>query len=167
VTKAIAPLGLILATAAAIAGCGGGGGGSDGYGSGGVPTDETAPAATAPTGAVLSAAQAPKLGRVLVDSRGLTLYDFGKDGATSSCYGACARVWPPLLTEGAPQAGEGANPSKLGTAARRGGTTQVAYAGHPLYTYVEDTEPGEANGIGISSFGGRWYALEPSGRNAG
>jgi predicted lipoprotein with Yx(FWY)xxD motif len=104
---------------------------------------------------------------VIVDSEGMTLYDFHKDkGGKSACYGACAKGWPPLLTEGKPQAGEGAMASKLGTVERTDGTMQVTYAGHPLYTFVEDKKPGEANGNDVSAFGAQWYALLPSGEEA-
>ena len=130
----------------------------------------TKPASADPeaTGAVVSAATTPKLGKVIVDSKGFTLYDFHKDkGTTSSCYGGCAQVWPPLLTEGAPKAGEGAMASKLGTTKRKDGTTQVTYAGHPLYTYAEGHETGRSNGNDFTSFGAQWYALEPSGEEAG
>jgi len=168
-----------LATMAAIAallapalvGCGGddgdgtGSGGGGLYGSGaGAGEETTAPSPEATGAAVVSAASVPKLGRLLVDSRGHTLYDFHNDrGTTSSCYRRCAATWPPLTTEGPPQAGNGAEAAKLGTTERRDGGTQVTYAGHPLYGYVEDEAPGEANGNDIESFGAEWYALEPSG----
>jgi predicted lipoprotein with Yx(FWY)xxD motif len=110
----------------------------------------------------------PGLGLVLVDSKGFVLYGFHKDeGTTSSCYGECARAWPPLLTEGPPQPSNGASAGKLGTTERRDGTTQVTYAGRPLYTYVADEKPGEAQGNALSSFGSRWYALKGSGVEAG
>lgn len=109
-----------------------------------------------------------KVGMVLVDSNGLTLYDFHKDkGTTSSCYGPCAEGWPPVTTEGEPTGGNGASASKLGTTERKDGTTQVTYAGHPLYTFVEDKKPGEANGNDVSAFGGQWYALKGNGEEAG
>jgi predicted lipoprotein with Yx(FWY)xxD motif len=117
-----------------------------------------------PTGAVITATTTPKLGKVIVEEKGLTLYDFHQDkGTTSSCYGACAKTWPPLLTEGKPVAGEGATPSKLGVTMRKDGTEQVTYAGHPLYTYAQDTKPGDTTGNDITSFGAEWYALEPNG----
>jgi predicted lipoprotein with Yx(FWY)xxD motif len=84
----------------------------------------------------------------------------------SSCYGACAKAWPPLLSDGEPQAGEGAMAAKLGTVKRSDGTTQVTYAGHPLYTFVEDKKPGEANGNDVDAFGAEWYALQSSGEEA-
>lgn len=117
--------------------------------------------------AVVSLGNAAKLGMVLVDSNGMTLYDFHKDkGTTSSCYGACAQSWPPLTTAGKPQAGNGASASKLGTTERKDGTMQVTYAGHPLYTFVGDQGPGEANGNDVKAFGASWYALKGSGEDA-
>ncbi len=116
---------------------------------------------------IVSAASTPKFGTVLVSSKGLALYDFKKDSGTkSACYGACAKVWPPLTTSGPPKAAGGAESSKLGTIKRTDGSTQVTYAGHPLYTYTADMEPGEVNGDGINSFGGIWHALDPSGSEA-
>lgn len=109
-----------------------------------------------------------KVGMVLVDSNGMTLYDFHKDkGTTSSCYGPCAEGWPPALTEGKPTVGNGASASKLRVTKRKDGTTQIVYAGHPLYTFVEDKKPGEANGNDVSAFGGQWYALKGNGEEAG
>jgi predicted lipoprotein with Yx(FWY)xxD motif len=174
-TRTIFALGaLALAAVLAIAGCGSssdssGNGGA--YGGKGGSATETA-AAKSPPGAesgvaVLTVASAPKVGAILVDAKGFTVYDFHKDkGTTSSCYGGCAGVWPPVLSEGAPTAGEGATASKLGTTKRKDGTTQVTYAGHPLYTYVADKKPGEANGNDIDSFGAEWYALKGSGEEA-
>jgi predicted lipoprotein with Yx(FWY)xxD motif len=171
-TRTLAPIAALVAAALAVAGCGGGSSynsttGSGAYGGGGTTATQPASAPTA-TGAVVSVATVPKLGKIIVDSRGFTLYDFHKDkGTTSSCYGGCPQVWPPLLTKGAPQPGNGAPAAKLGTTERKDGTTQVTFAGHPLYTYVEDTKPGEVNGNDFSSFGAQWYALEPSGEEAG
>jgi predicted lipoprotein with Yx(FWY)xxD motif len=167
-------------TALAVAGCGGGssstsesagayGGGESStasgraYGGGASTTEATAPAeGGAP--ATVSVASVPKLGRVLVDSEGFTLYDFHKDkGTESACYGACAKNWPPLVTTGKPQPSNGASASKLGTTTRKDGTTQVTYAGHPLYTFTMDMKPGDAKGNDIDAFGGEWYALTPAG----
>jgi predicted lipoprotein with Yx(FWY)xxD motif len=114
---------------------------------------------------IVSAAKVGDLGTVLVDSEGLTLYDFHKDkGSTSACYGACAAAWPPLLTEGDPQAQGPADRSMLGTTKRKDGTVQVTYNGWPLYTYAGDQKPGEANGNDIDEFGAEWYALQPNGQ---
>ena len=164
---------LVLIAMLAIAGCGssddGSGSSSAGaYGSGEESTKAGSTTASSDGAvAVVTAASAPELGRIIVDSKGFTLYDFHKDkGTTSACYGGCAKVWPPLITESDPQAGEGAMGSKLGTTKRKDGTLQVTYAGHPLYTYTADTKPGDAKGNDFSSFGAEWYALQPSGEEA-
>jgi len=193
-THALALLAVLAVAAIAIAGCGGGGGG--GYSSGessssssnenassesssgsgsryGGSSESKSASSESPPGAesgagVVSLGNAQKLGMILVDSNGMTLYDFHKDkGTTSSCYGPCAEGWPPMLTEGEPTVGNGATASKLGTTERKDGTMQVTYAGHPLYTFVEDKKPGEANGNDVSAFGGQWYALKGNGEEAG
>jgi predicted lipoprotein with Yx(FWY)xxD motif len=172
-TRNIFALGaLALVAVLAIAGCGSSSDSTSGgaYGGGGETTTTTAksPPGAESGVAVLTVASAPKVGPILVDAKGFTVYDFHKDkGTTSSCYGGCAGVWPPVLTEGAPTAGEGASAGKLGTTKRKDGTVQVTYAGHPLYTYVADKKPGEANGNDFSSFGAQWYALKGNGEEAG
>lgn len=105
---------------------------------------------------------------MLVDSEGHTLYAFSKDsGETSTCEGACAKAWPPLLVEhGEPEPSNGAAAARLGTITRPDGTRQVTYSGHPLYSYGGDKQPGEANGNGASAFGGTWSALKGSGTPA-
>jgi predicted lipoprotein with Yx(FWY)xxD motif len=131
---------------------------------GGAATTQPASTQSSEGGATVTVAMVPKLGKVVVDSGGFTLYDFHKDkGTASSCYGGCASLWPPLTTTGKPQAGEGVSASMLGTTKRKDGTTQVTFAGHPLYTYTADSKPGEANGNDFTSFGGEWYALTPKG----
>ena len=194
-TKRTYPLALLAvlgAIALAVAGCGGGSSStsessnassnenassesSSGYGSryGNSESENKSTSSESAAGAesgagVVSLGNVQKLGMVLVDSNGMTLYDFHKDnGTTSSCYGPCAEGWPPMLTEGEPTVGNGASASKLGTTERKDGTTQVTYAGHPLYTFVEDKKPGEANGNDVSAFGGQWYALKGYGEEAG
>jgi predicted lipoprotein with Yx(FWY)xxD motif len=155
----------------AIAGCGSSDSGGGAYGGTGKGITENTTAKSPPGAdsgaAVLTVSSAAGVGPVLVDAKGFTVYDFHKDkGTTSSCYGACAQVWPPVLSEGAPQVGEGANASMLGTTRRKDGTTQVTYAGHPLYTYTADQNPGEAKGNDVDSFGAQWYALKGSGEEA-
>ena len=181
--KTIYGLCLLAVLAVAVAGCGGGESTSGGiYGGGGESTTETSSGGrygseggektTASSGAgsvgVVKAAKAGDLGTIIVDSEGLTLYDFHKDkGGKSSCYGACAGAWPPLLTEGKPKAEAGAMSNQLGTTKRKDGTVQVTYAGWPLYTYLGDKGPGEANGNDFSQFGAQWYALMPNGEEPG
>jgi predicted lipoprotein with Yx(FWY)xxD motif len=185
-TYSLALLAVLGAMALAVAGCGGGSSTSEssnasskessssesssrygGESESKSASSESAPGAESGAG-VVSLGNAQKLGMVLVDSSGMTLYDFHKDkGTTSSCYGPCAEGWPPMLTEGEPTVGNGASASKLGTTERKDGTMQVTYAGHPLYTFVEDKKPGEANGNDVSAFGAQWYALKGSGEEAG
>jgi predicted lipoprotein with Yx(FWY)xxD motif len=105
-----------------------------------------------------------RLGHILVDSKGITLYDFPPDkGTTSVCYGGCAALWPPLLTRGKPIAGRGVRASLLGTTKRRGGKLEVTYNGHPLYYWVGDHAPGQTTGQGLNQFGGPWWVLSPAG----
>lgn len=159
----------LTALALIVAGCGGSSMTSSSSSSSSQPSKApvSSSASSSATAATVSATSSPELGMIVVDSSGLTLYNFQKDkGTESACYGACAKIWPPLTTSGAPQAGEGAMSSKLGTSKRTDGTTQVTYAGHPLYTYSADMSPGEVNGNGITSFGGTWHALDPSGAPA-
>jgi predicted lipoprotein with Yx(FWY)xxD motif len=107
------------------------------------------------------------LGRILVDAQGRTLYLFEKDkGATSSCNGACASIWPPV-TGATRVAGPGLSAAKLGSIKRADGKTEVTYAGHPLYTYAGDSKPGETSGQGLDDFGAEWYVLAPSGHKIG
>jgi predicted lipoprotein with Yx(FWY)xxD motif len=125
---------------------------------------ETTDANGAGGAAAVKVAAVDGLGQLIVDAEGMTLYDFHKDrGTTSACYGACAEAWPPLVTSGDPRASGGADAAMLGTTERDDGTTQVTYAGHPLYTFVEDRKPGEANGNDVDAFGAEWYALQPNG----
>lgn len=98
---------------------------------------------------------------VLTNSRGFTLYWFAPDTQDkSTCYGTCAVYWPPVI--GDPIPGPGVT-GKLGTFKRSGGATQVTYDHHPLYTYVGDSAPGQANGNNINLNGGLWYEMAASG----
>lgn len=170
-------LALLAVAAIVIVGCGssdssssGGaysGKGGGGYGGGNSTSSETKPSSSGGAGSagVVSTAKVGDLGAILVTSEGATLYDFHKDkGGKSSCYGACAGTWPPLLTEGKPEVEGGAQAGMLGTTKRNDGTVQVTYNGWPLYTYVGDRNPGEANGNDIDEFGAEWYALQPNGQ---
>lgn len=105
------------------------------------------------------------LGTILVDSKGITLYDFVKDKGTASvCYGACAALWPPLLTQHKPVAGPGVKASLLGTTKRKDGKLEVTYGGHPLYYFVTDRKPGQTTGQGVNQFGGPWWVITSAGR---
>jgi len=127
-------------------------------------------AAASAAGTTISMGSAPGVGKVLVNSKGFTLYLFGKDrkgSGKSSCNGACAKAWPPLITKGKPQAGNGVKSAMLGTIKRSDGTTQVTYAGSPLYTFIMDKKRGEDNGTGLTAFGGTWFPLHSNGKKAG
>ena len=105
-----------------------------------------------------------KLGKILDDTHGGTLYLFQKDtGTSSTCTGACASAWPPLRADGKPVVGTGATAAMVGTTARSDGKPQVTYNDHPLYTYTGDQNPGDTNGQGLTAFGGGWFALSPAG----
>ena len=147
----------IAVVAFAVAACGGTSGG--GYGGGGGST------ASSSSGKGSVALASTKLGKVLVDGSGRTLYLFEADkGAMSTCDGACASAWPPLTTSGKPSVGAGVVAAKLGTAKRADGTTGVTYDGHPLYTYAGDGAPGQTTGEGLTDYGAPWYALSPAGK---
>ena len=111
--------------------------------------------------------QAKKLGMILAaGNKRLTAYAFAADtGSSSTCSGACARVWPPVT--GKPSAAGGVMAAALSTITRADGTTQVTYQGHPLYFYAKDKDDGDAYGQAIKSFGAKWYVLTPAGAQVG
>ena len=171
-------IGLLAAgvLALAIAGCGGSSSSSssseasspsaEAGNNGGEEAVKAAPNAEQGT-TFVSLGNVASFGMLLVDSKGMTLYDFHKDkGTESSCYGECAKAWPPLLTRGEPQPSNGADASQLGMTERKDGTMQVTYAGHPLYGFIGDKAPGEASGNNVDAFGAQWYALQGSGEEA-
>jgi predicted lipoprotein with Yx(FWY)xxD motif len=102
-------------------------------------------------------------GMALTDRRGFALYRFTHDTRpASTCYGACARAWPPYLVP-RKQASGATDGGLLGTARRTDGRLQVTYAGHPLYYYVGDRRPGQVLCQGVTEYGGGWYVVAPSG----
>jgi predicted lipoprotein with Yx(FWY)xxD motif len=104
------------------------------------------------------------LGQILVNSQGRTVYLFKADqGTKSACTGACATAWPPVLVKGKPTVGSGLNASLVGTTTRPEGSTQVTYAGHPLYLFAQDQKAGETNGQGVTAFGAAWFAVSSEG----
>lgn len=164
---------LLAALAVVLAGCG------DDGSSGSVETGASEAAAAAATAEAEAAeeedlpkkgawgvafgAEGDPLGLIIYDLAGHTLYTYSKDkGGKSSCYGACAKTWPPALTEGETRAGGEAVAAKVGTTKRKDGTVQITYAGHPLYRYSGDKQI-EVKGHGRESFGGTWFAIRPNG----
>ena len=129
-------------------------------------TGASAPAAPSSTSASSGTVDLAKgsLGPILTDSLGRTLYLWQADtGAKSTCTGACAAAWPPLVTTAKPTAGSGVMSSLLATTKRANGTKQVTYNGHPLYRFAGDTAPRQTNGQGSTGFGALWYVLSPRG----
>lgn len=154
----------LAAVAALLAACG-----SDEPASAGGSTGATAAGgATGSTGTAggmagsISTAEAPGVGTVLVNAEGYTLYYLMTDEASKvTCTGDCLANWPPALADQAPSAGD--LPKDLGTIEGPKGT-QLTYDGWPLYTFVGDTAPGQANGQDV---GDVWYAMTPDGAKAG
>jgi predicted lipoprotein with Yx(FWY)xxD motif len=146
-----------LAAAFVIAACGGS---SSPASSGGADSSAT-PASSAPA-AGSSALKTAKVGgaTVVTNAKGLTLYWFVPDTATTSkCNASCATFWPPV--KGPATAGAGVT-GKLATITRADGSAQATYNGHPLYTYVGDHAPGQATGNGLNINGGVWHEVTVS-----
>ena len=130
------------------------------YGSASTP----APTATSGSAATVKTSTGDP-GTFLVDATGRTLYLWVADkGSTSTCSGGCAQAWPPLTTTGKPHAGAGAKASLLGTTKRSDGTLEVTYAGHPLYYFAGDSQPGQTSGQGSNGFGAEWWVVAPDGK---
>ena len=102
-------------------------------------------------------------GSLLVSATGMTLYHYSPDkhGAVK-CTAACAKFWPPLIVPRGtkPKAGAGISAAKLSTVKRPDGSTQVTYAGFPLYRYSGDKKAGDVKGQG---FQGVWHAVTSAG----
>jgi predicted lipoprotein with Yx(FWY)xxD motif len=135
----------------------------------GSTTSTASKSSSGPTVVSTAGTRNPKLGgaKVLVDSKGFTLYAFSKDPTNTfhpRCNGSCESTWPSLILSGsAPVASGEALGTQLGAIKRSDGKLQVDYGGHPLYTYALEKKRGEALGNGARSFGGIWYALTPQG----
>jgi predicted lipoprotein with Yx(FWY)xxD motif len=153
-----------------LAGCGDNGGGSNGSST--PPPAESTAAATAPAPATPKPARTgtqivlgdSQFGSMLYDSRKQAIYIFEKDPTNKTvCYGDCATAWPPVYTTGEPRAAKGVKQSLLGTVKRRDGRSQVTYAGHPLYFYVNEG-PGEVRCHNVFLNGGTWWVVGPDGK---
>jgi predicted lipoprotein with Yx(FWY)xxD motif len=139
----------------------------------GEPAAATSPATTAqteteaasppPKGTTIKTADS-QYGQVLFDGDDQAIYYFDKEsGSKSECYGACAEAWPPVLTEGDPRAGSGAQTGLLGTTPRNDGTTQVTYDGRPLYYYAHEGR-NQVLCHNVDEFGGLWLAVQGNGQ---
>ena len=153
-----------------LAACGSSGSGSS--------ASQTSPPGATASSAASSPASAPEGGAAtvslksvkdiedpaLVGPDGKTVYLFEADkNGKPTCAGACTQFWPPVTASGMPTAGSGLDKTLLGTVKRADGSTQVTYAGHPLYYYSGDSGPGTALGQGMSAFGAEWYVLNAKG----
>jgi predicted lipoprotein with Yx(FWY)xxD motif len=131
------------------------------------PTPTTGPATTPAEEGGTVAVAASKLGKILVDGQGKTLYLFEKDKkGKPTCYDECAAAWEPYVTQGDPAAGDGVKAGLLATVTRKDGARQVVYGGWPLYSYEDDKKPGDVTGQEKEEFGGEWYALGADGKQA-
>lgn len=143
-----------------LAACGPGGGT---YGSSGA-TGAKAAVSSASSGTVNAAVlktASTKLGSVVVDGAGKTIYEFDKDtkgSGKSACTGGCAGLWPAVTASSTPTL-SGVT-GTVGTITRDDGTKQVTLNGRPLYTYAGDAKPGDVTGQG---YGGIWWVVSPSG----
>ena len=151
----------VLALAAApavLAACSSSGTSSGGSGSGSTSTGSPA-AATAGNLKTTTIGGAT----VLTSAKGFTLYSFAPDTpAKSNCNGACAQNWPPVK---GPATAAGVT-GTFGTIKRSDGAAQATFDGHPLYTFVGDTAPGQAKGNGLNAAGGLWHEITTSGAAA-
>ena len=149
----------VAAAALAVAACA-----SSSSSSGGTtPSSSSTSAAAASSGSALRTATINGT-TVLTNAKGFTLYSFAPDTPTASrCNGQCATLWPPV--KGPVTAGPGVT-GTLGTITRSDAATQATYNGHPLYTYVADTAPGQARGNGLNASGGIWHDVTASGAAA-
>jgi predicted lipoprotein with Yx(FWY)xxD motif len=134
-----------VAIALALSGCGGG--------SGALPALPN----------LTLTAEGSDYGPMLFDERGQAIYLFDRESAGSpECYDDCSDAWPPVLTDGPPEADGEVDTGLLGTTERRDGSVQVTYNGHPLYFYA-DEDPGEVLCHDVDDFGGTWLVVTPEG----
>jgi predicted lipoprotein with Yx(FWY)xxD motif len=154
--KLAAPLAVALLAATACSGSGSSSSSS-------APPSAAAPASSAASSTVITT-KTSSGGSYLTNSAGRAIYLFMADSTgKSTCDGACASAWPPVIASGQPTASGGVQASDLGTITRSDGTKQVTYDGHPLYYFVGDTGPGTDKGQGIDGFGAKWWLVAPSG----
>jgi predicted lipoprotein with Yx(FWY)xxD motif len=154
--------GVALAAAAALllAACGSSGGkASSSPTSAPGASSTTAPSSATAEGKPIVMTADSKLGRLLVDSKGMTLYTLMNDGKPVACTGACLTIWPPLVLPAGVTSAVGSGVASLGTA-NTGDGKQVSYKGAPLHTFTADQGPGDTNGEGITSFGGTWHVVK-------
>ena len=147
----------VAATAAVLAACSSAGASPSPSSSGSSSSSPAAAAAGSLKTATIGGAT------VLTSASGFTLYSFAPDTPTkSNCNGACAQNWPPVK---GPATAPGVT-GTFGTIKRSDGSVQATFDGHPLYTFVGDTAPGQAKGNGLNAAGGLWHEITTSGSAA-
>jgi predicted lipoprotein with Yx(FWY)xxD motif len=159
---------LLVAGALVLAACGDDD--DDSGGSPATPAKEAEPATKKAAPAPVAAAKGTTItlgdseyGSMLFGSNDQAIYIFENDSkGRTVCYDECAEAWPPVFTEGKPEAGKGVRDSLLGTVKRRDGRLQVTYAGQPLYFYAHEG-PGEVRCHNVNLNGGFWWVVGPSG----
>jgi predicted lipoprotein with Yx(FWY)xxD motif len=118
-----------------------------------------------PKGTIIKSGDS-EFGTMLFNNEGQAIYIWEvEESSKAECYGDCAVAWPPVLTDGTPQASGSVKSELLGTTTRTDGTTQVTYNGHPLYYYANE-KVGEVKCHNISTHGGLWWVIQPSGVRA-
>ena len=133
-------------------------------GGGAVFARATPAAATTPTAALSVAVGKSNFGPILYDGRGYALYAFTRDPAKRvTCYGACAKGWPPFVVGSRPAAGKGSMAALIGVTRRTDGKLQATYGGRPLYYYVGDNAPGVVLCHNVKEYGGFWLVVRGSG----
>jgi predicted lipoprotein with Yx(FWY)xxD motif len=146
----------IAAAAAVLAACSSSGTSAAGGGSTSTSSPAAATAGSLKTATIGGAT-------VLTNSKGFTLYSFAPDTSTkSNCNGTCAQNWPPVQGQATAAGVKGT----FGTIKRSDGSVQATFDGHPLYTFVGDTAPGQAKGNGLNVAGGLWHEITTSGSAA-
>ncbi|MFI6080942.1 hypothetical protein ACIBBB_08185 [Streptomyces sp. NPDC051217] len=171
-TRTVTALASALLLATAAAGCSDGGGDNGSAGdtdTGSNQADsreaEVVPAVSSSAAPTVDVKNNSSLGRMLVDNKGMSLYEFDKDTKNKSmCNGACAQQWPPYTVKSKPAAGSGLRADLLKTTKRDDGSMQVTYNGRPLYRFADDTKAGQTNGQGLNAFGAKWYVMGPNGK---
>lgn len=128
-------------------------------------TTEPSPATPSATGTVITTGDS-EFGPMLFNEKKQAIYIWElEESEMPECYGNCAEAWPPVLTNGKPQAAGDVTPGLLGTTKRTDDSTQVTYNGHPLYYYAHEGA-GEVKCHNVSTHGGLWWVIEPNGDRA-
>ena len=126
------------------------------------PTPSSSASSSSPAAAAANTVKTATIAgvTVLTSSKGFTLYSFAPDTPTmSNCNGTCAQNWPPVT---GPVTAAGVT-GTFGTIKRADGSVQATFDGHPLYTFVGDTAPGQNKGNGLNAAGGLWHEITTSG----